>query len=80
MERFSGATLLSDDRAARQAAAQLSYPFLGTIGVVLRSLDRRLRTKRQVLSLLRSIPHRSTLHIRPSVLNTIIAQVEASPP
>jgi predicted nucleic acid-binding protein len=72
------AILLTDDAAARLVAEKLGYEVHGTIGVVVRSLRRMQRTKRQVLNLLRSIPRRSTLHIAESLLDSVIDDVSAS--
>lgn len=69
--------LLTDDRAARLAAKQLGLSVHGTLGILLRSVRRQQRDPRTVADLLRTIPSRSTLHIRPSLLNEIIAGVES---
>jgi predicted nucleic acid-binding protein len=69
------AILLTDDAAARLVAEKLGYEVHGTIGVVVRSLRRGLKTKRQVLNLLGSIPRRSTLHIAESLLTAVINEV-----
>ena len=74
------AMLLTDDGKARSVAVGMGYQVRGTIGVLLGGITLGLRTRRQILKLLRSIPERSTLYIRPSLLSTIIAEVEASPP
>ena len=71
-----GALLLTDDSAARVAAQTLQLTVHGTIGVILRSLRRQQRTKVQVLALLRELPVRSTLHIAPSLLASIVVEVE----
>ena len=74
--RQPAAILLTDDAAARLVAGQLGMRVHGTIGVLLRAVRRNLRTPAQVLSLLRQLPQRSTLYIRPSLLDRIIAQVQ----
>jgi predicted nucleic acid-binding protein len=71
-----GAICLTDDSAARLAAQTLQLPVHGTIGILLRSLRRQQRTKEQVLTLLRELPSRSTLHIAPSLLASIVVEVE----
>ena len=73
----SGALLITDDTAARLAAGSMGIVVHGTIGIVVRSIRRRQRTKGQVVELLRSIPQRSTLHLRRSLLEEVIAQVES---
>ena len=80
MQQFPKAMLLTDDGKARSVAVGMGYQVRGTIGVLLGGITLGLRTRRQILKLLRSIPERSTLYIRPSLLSTIIAEVEASPP
>lgn len=69
--------LLTDDTAARLAAKQIGLPVHGTLGILLRAVRRQQRDPRTVAELLRTIPSRSTLHIRPSLLNEIIAEVES---
>jgi predicted nucleic acid-binding protein len=64
--------LLTDDAAARIAARQLELPVHGTIGIILRSIRRGLRTADQVVTIMRSIPSISTLHLKKSLLAEII--------
>ena len=68
--------LFTDDTAARLAAKTLSITAHGTIGILIRAIRRQLRTKAEILDLLSSIPHRTTLHIRPSFLAEIIRDIE----
>jgi len=68
---------LTDDTAARLAAKPLGVSVHGTLGILLRSVRRRQRDPRAVADLLRTIPSRSTLHIRPDLLDEIIAEVES---
>jgi predicted nucleic acid-binding protein len=70
------AMLLTDDAAARLAAKGLGYRVHGSIGILLRAIRRGQRTPHEVLSLLRDLPSRSTLHIRPELLGEIVARVE----
>jgi predicted nucleic acid-binding protein len=72
----SVAILLTDDAAARLAAAALGYRVHGSIGCLLRAIRRHQRTKHEVLSILRDLPVRSSLHVRPALLEEITAQVE----
>jgi predicted nucleic acid-binding protein len=76
MQHHPGATLLTDDSVARLVALQMGFKAYGTLGVVLRSLERRQRTKRQVLNLLRAVPRRSTLFVRVDFLESLIQYVE----
>jgi predicted nucleic acid-binding protein len=69
--------LLTDDTAARLAAKQMGLLVHGTLGILLRAVRRQQRDPRTVADLLRTIPSRSTLHIRANLLNEIIAEVES---
>lgn len=71
-------TLLTDDAAARLAAKALGCRVHGTVGILLRSVRRGQREPGAVLEILRQIPYRSTLHIKPSLLVQIIAEAERS--
>ena len=68
--------LLTDDAAARLATASLSYRVHSTIGILIRSIRRQQRKKEEVLSILRNLTIRSSLFIRPSLLQEIIDKVE----
>ena len=68
--------LLTDDTAARLAARELQLPVHGTLGILLRAIRRGQRSAQQVLDLVRAIPERSTLHIKPSLLLEVMAEVE----
>lgn len=67
---------LTDDTAARLAAGSLRIGTHGTIGILVRAIRRRQRTKEEVLALLRSLPTRSTLHLKRSLLEAVISEVE----
>jgi predicted nucleic acid-binding protein len=73
------ALLLTDDTAARLAATSLGIQARGTIGILIRAIRRNQRNKQQVLTLLRSIPSASTLHLKRSLLNAVIHEVENQP-
>lgn len=72
----SDCILLTDDTAARLAAASLGLTVHGTLGVLIRAIRRHHRTREQVMSALRSIPTQTTLHVKPSLLAEVIARVE----
>ena len=72
------AIFLSDDAAARMVAKSLRLRSQGTIGLLVRAIRRGLRSRDEILSLLREIPGRSTLHIRASLLQSVIEDVEKS--
>jgi predicted nucleic acid-binding protein len=75
--RHPDAILLTDDAAARLAARGLGFQVHGSIGILLRAIRRQQRSPEEVLSLLRELPSRSTLHIRPGLLQEIVARVES---
>jgi len=79
MRSSPGAILLTDDAAARLAAKALRYRSHGSIGILLRAIRRGQRTKDEILTLLRDLPARSTLHLRRDLLLGIIAEVEGLP-
>ena len=68
--------LLTDDTAARLAAKSIGVAAHGTIGLLIRAVRCKLRTKDEVLQLLGDIQNRTTLHIRPSFLVDVIREVE----
>lgn len=75
---LSNSLLLTDDTAARLAAKSLDIAAHGTLGLLIRAIRRQCLSKAEVLVLLRAIPQRTTLHIRPSLLKSVIADVEAN--
>lgn len=70
--------LLTDDTAARLAAGNLRIGTHGTIGILVRAIRRGQRAKEEILEILKSIPRRSTLHLKRSLLETVISEVEDS--
>ncbi len=78
-QESAGRWLLTDDTAARLAARSLSIPARGTIGILLRAIRRRQRTKAEALGILQALPHKSTLHLKQSWLKEIVREVEALP-
>jgi predicted nucleic acid-binding protein len=72
MERNPQYIFLTDDAAARLVAERMKSKVHGTIGVLIRSIRRKLRKPQEILSILTEIPQISTLHIKPSLLNEII--------
>ena len=70
---------MTDDAAARLVAVQLNLPVHGTIGILLRAVRTRLKTVHEIKSCLESIPHRSTLHIKSSLLHHVIKELEKYP-
>lgn len=73
-----GSLLLTDDSAARLAARALGIRVHGTIGILVRAIRRRQRSRSEILHVLRTLPEVSTLHIRRSLLDEVIRDVEAA--
>jgi len=76
LRQRAACVLLCDDAAARLAAEQLGLRVHGTLGVLLRSLRLGVRSKAQVLDVLDSVPSRSSLFVRRSLLEAVRAEVE----
>jgi predicted nucleic acid-binding protein len=66
--------------AARFAAESLGYRVHGTIGVIVRAIRHRQRTRAEVLTILQQIPAQSSLFIKPQLLTEIIQRVERESP
>jgi predicted nucleic acid-binding protein len=75
MELYPQAIFLTDDSAARVAAEQRGFKVHGTIGILIRAVRKGHRTGPEVIDILRSLPQRSTLHIKPSLLNEILSSL-----
>ena len=69
---------LTDDTATRLAAGNLKIGTHGTIGILVRAIRRGQRTKDEIFVILKSIPSRSTVHLKRSLLETVISEVEGS--
>ena len=69
------AWLLSDDAAARLAADLLGIRTHGTIGLLIRAVRRGRRAPSDVIALIEQLPARSSLHIRPALLQEILDRV-----
>jgi predicted nucleic acid-binding protein len=76
LEQYPQSIFLTDDAAARLAAITLRYRVHGTIGVLIRAIRRQQRTREEIVALLLALPQRSSLHLRPSLLDEIIAQLQ----
>lgn len=59
-------------------AKSLGLRSQGTIGLLLRAVRLGQRSRDQIMSLLRMFPNLSMLHIRASLLKSVIEEVEAS--
>jgi len=75
---YSRSMLLTDDTAARLASKNIGVAAHGTLGILVRSIRQKSRTKAEVLTLLRAIPKETTLHIRATLLADVIRDVDAS--
>lgn len=71
------ALMLTDDTAARLAAKNLNITTHGTLGLLIRAVRKQTRSPAEVVALLAAIPQKSSLHIRPSLLEDVITQVKA---
>lgn len=70
-----GALFLTDDAAVRLVAEQLGIEARGTVGILIRAIRQESRTRAAVLDTLQTLPVRSSLHIRPALLQEIITLV-----
>jgi predicted nucleic acid-binding protein len=76
MQDHADAIFLTDDAAARLAAVTLGYQVHGSIGILIRAIRRNQLSKDEVLAILKALPNKSTLYVRPSLLENIIEQIE----
>jgi predicted nucleic acid-binding protein len=77
LEKMKAEIFLTDDAAARVAGDALGCSVHGTLGVLVRGYTLGLRTLVEMHRLLAELPTRSTLHIRKSLLDKVIAQFPA---
>ncbi len=75
VEENPNAIFLTDDAAARLVAEKTGFKVHGTIGILVRGIRRGLLTVDQVLKILSQMPTKSSLHIRPSLLQEIMLKV-----
>lgn len=76
MQNNPDAIFLTDDAGARLAAFTLGYRVHGTVGILVRAIRRKQKTREEVVGILRNLPHQSTLHIRRQLLQEIIGRLE----
>jgi predicted nucleic acid-binding protein len=76
MQKNPQAIFLTDDAAARLVAEQMRFKVHGTIGIIIRSVRRGQNKPKEVLNILSNLPIKSTLHIKPSLLNKIIIKIK----
>lgn len=75
LKEHNGNCLLSDDAAARAMAEAIGFEVRGTVGLILRSWRHNQITKQTAIELLKSLPQKSTLHLRPGFLRYILVQL-----
>ena len=68
--------LITDDSAARLAATTLKLKVHGTIGIIIRAIRRNQRSTSEVIEIVHSIPSKSSLHIKPAMLNSVLGQLK----
>lgn len=76
IEKNPGALFFTDDASARLVADRMGFKVHGTIGIIVRAIRRELMQPEQVLRILAEIPSKSSLHIRPSLLEKNIGKVK----
>ena len=76
MEKYPEAIFLTDDASARLVATQMGFKIHGTIGVLIRSIRRGQMRIEEVLNILKELPLKSTLYIKPSLLEEITFKIK----
>ena len=77
LEVFTQHIFLTDDSAARQVAERMGFEVHGSIGVITRAIRRKQMTPSEVIQILSQIPARSSLYIKPALLQEVIARIMA---
>jgi predicted nucleic acid-binding protein len=76
LKEHHGNCLLSDDAAARAMAEAIGFQVRGTVGLILRSWQRKQISKMAARDLLKALPVKSTLHLRPGFLASVLEQIK----
>jgi len=76
VEKNPQAMFLTDDASARLVAEQMGFKVHGTIGILVRSIRRGERKPEEVVRILRDIPLKSTLYIKPFLLEEIMLKIK----
>ncbi len=79
LKEHHGDCLLSDDAAARAMAEAIGFQVRGTVGLILRGWLLKQITKAEARDLLRALPKKSTLHLRPGFLANVLEQIKDQP-
>lgn len=75
LEEKPEALFMTDDTAARLVGLRFGFRVHGTIGILVRAIRRKILQPKEVIQILQSLPSASTLHIKPSLLESIIARI-----
>lgn len=76
LQDTAGMLFFTDDAAARLAREDMGCKVHGTVGLILRAVRRKLRSPEETISLLEQIPTRTSLFLKPALLEDIIQQVK----
>jgi len=79
LKEHRGDCLLSDDAAARAMAEAIGFQVRGTVGLILRGWQRKQISKAAACDLLKALPVKSTLHLRPGFLANVLEQIADKP-
>jgi len=63
---------ISNDLQARTVAQDFGVPVMGTLGLLLRAAQFSLRPIPEVRAILTDLPKRSTLHLKPALLQRVL--------
>ncbi len=77
LEQRPHAMFLTDDAAARLVANQMNFNVHGTIGVVIRSIREGQKSPMEVLNIIKNIPSKTSLYIKPSLLQEIQFKIKS---
>jgi predicted nucleic acid-binding protein len=78
LEAGNARLFLCDDAAARLAAESFGFTVHGTIGLLIRAIRVGTRTREDVLTIMRALPQRSTLHLSGKLLTAVVTTLERS--
>lgn len=76
MENNPNTVFLTDDASARLVAKQMGFKVHGTIGILVRSIRRGQMKPEEVISIIKKIPIKSSLHIKLSLIEEVIFRIK----
>ena len=76
MMNYPDAIFLTDDASARMVAERMGFRVHGTIGVIVRTIRRGQKSPTEVLSIIGSIPSKSTLFIKSELLKEVALRIK----